>query len=87
MTPAERLDQFDLAGQMVRIARTDAMQFVQQFLGDPLRRGVLHTLDDAVSYGTDRGEATLLFEPVNQKIRRRLVFREYQARVFPRSAG
>jgi hypothetical protein len=87
VTPAERLDQLDLAGQMVRIARADAMQFIQQFLGDQLRRGMLHALDDAVSYGPDRGEATLLFEPVNQKIRRRFVIRKRQARVVPRSAG
>ncbi len=87
VTLAEGLDQFDLAGQVIRIARADAVQFVEQFLGDQLRRGVLHALDDTVSHGADRGKATLLFEPVNQEIRRRFVIRKHQARVIQRSAG
>src|ERR1039458_8260039 len=34
MTLAERLDQFNLAGQMIRVVGPDTMQFIQQFLGD-----------------------------------------------------
>ena len=73
MTLAERLDQFDLAGQMFRVVRADAMQFIQQFLGDQLGRGVLHAVNHPVSHGPDRSKAILLFEPINQEIRCRLV--------------
>ena len=70
MTLAERLDQFNLAGQMIRVVRADAMQFIQQFLGDQLGRGVFHAVDHAVSHSPDRFETILLFEPINQGIRR-----------------
>ena len=73
MTLAERLDQFNLAGQMIRVVRPDAMQFIQQFLGDNLRLGVFHAVDHPVSHRPDRCETILLFEPVNQEIRRRFV--------------
>ena len=33
MTLAERLDQFDLAGQMFRVVRADAVQFIQSIPG------------------------------------------------------
>ena len=73
MTLAERLDQFDLARQMIRVVRPDAMQFIQQFLSDHLGLGVFHAVDHAVSHGPDRCETVLLFEPINQEIRRRFV--------------
>ena len=50
MTLAERLDQFDLARQMIRVVWADAMQFIQQFLGDKLRRGVFHAVNHAMSH-------------------------------------
>ncbi len=53
MMLAERLDQLDFARQMVRVIRTDAMQFIQQFLGDQFGRGVLHAVYDTVSHGSD----------------------------------
>ena len=68
MTLAERLDQLDLAGQMVRVVRADAMQFIQQFLGDQLGRGVLHAVDHTVPHSPDRFETILLFEPIDQKL-------------------
>ena len=70
MTLAERLDQFNLAGQMIRVVRADAMQFIQQFLGDKLGRGVFHAMNHPMSHGLDRCEIMLLFEPINQGIRR-----------------
>ena len=70
MTLAERLDQFNLAGQMIRVVWADAMQFIQQFLGDQLGRGVFHAVDHPVSHRPDRLETLLLFEPINQEIRR-----------------
>jgi hypothetical protein len=73
MTLAERLDQFNLARQMIRVVRADAMQFIQQFLGDQFGLGVLHAVDHAVSHRPDRFETILLFEPINQEIRRRFV--------------
>ena len=54
MPLAERLDQFNLARQMIRVVRPEAMQFIQQFLGDHLRLGVFHAVDHAVSHGPDR---------------------------------
>ena len=73
MTLAERLDQFDLAGQMIRVVWPDAMQFIQQFLRDQLGRGVLHAVDHAVSHRLTDSKSVLLFEPINQEIRRRFV--------------
>jgi hypothetical protein len=72
MALAERLDQVDFAGQMIRVIRADAMQFIQQFLGNQLGRGVLHAVDDTVPHSPDRLES-ILFEPINQKIRCRFV--------------
>ena len=53
MTLAERLDQFNLAGQMIRVVWPDAMQFIQQFLGDKLGRGVFHAVNHAMSHRPD----------------------------------
>jgi len=46
MPLAERLNQFDLAGQMIRVVRPDAMQLIQQILGDDLGLGVFHPMDN-----------------------------------------
>ena len=58
---------------MVRIDRAKATQFIQQFLRDQLRRGVLHAVNNAMPdrfHGTEIG---LLLQPIDQKLRRRLV--------------
>ena len=60
MTLAECLDQFDLAGQMVRVVRADAMQFLQQFLSDQLGRSMLHAVDHAVSHSRTDSKPILL---------------------------
>ena len=73
MTLAEHLDQFNLARQMIRVVRPKAMQFIQQFLGDQFRRGVLHAVDHPVSHRPDRFETILLFQPINQETRCRFV--------------
>jgi hypothetical protein len=73
MTLTERLDQFDLAGQMILVIWTDAMQFIQQFLGDQFGRSVFHAVDDAMSHRSGRSELILLFEPINQEVYRRFV--------------
>jgi hypothetical protein len=46
---AERLDQLDLAWQMIRCIRRCAMQFVEHVRRDWLRLGVRHPMDDTVS--------------------------------------
>ena len=70
MTLAERLDQVKLAGHMIRVVRADAMQFIQQFRGDQFRLGMFHAVNHPMSHGPDRFEIILLFEPINQGIRR-----------------
>ena len=70
---AERLDQFNLAGQMIRVVRPKAMRFSQQFPGDHLGLDVFHAVDHSVSHSQDRSETILLFELINQEIRCRLV--------------
>jgi hypothetical protein len=45
MTLTERLDQLNLAGLMFRGVRADAMQLIQQLMGDQLGRGALHAAD------------------------------------------
>ena len=73
MTLAERLDQLNLAGQMIRVVRADAMQFIQQFLGNHLGLDVLHAMNHAMSHRPDRRKTILLFQPINQGIRSRFV--------------
>jgi hypothetical protein len=67
MTLAERLDQFNLAGQMIRVVRADAMQFVQQFRGDEFRLGMLHAVNHAMADGFDRCEIRLVSSQSNQE--------------------
>jgi len=55
---------------MIRVVRADAMQFIQQFLGDNLRLGMFHPMHHPMSHRFDRFEINLLFEPVDQGIRR-----------------
>ena len=73
MTLTEGLDQFDLAGQMIRVVWTDAMEFIQRFLRDNLRLGVLHPMNHPVPHRPDRSELILLFEPIHQEVCRRFV--------------
>ena len=73
MTLAERLDQFDLAGQMIRVVRRDAMQFIHQLRRDLFRLGMRHAMHHSVSHGLDRSEGLLRFEPINQETRGRFV--------------
>ena len=86
MTLAERLNQFNLVGQMIRVVWPEAMQFIQQFLGDNLGLDVFHPMDHAVSHRPDRFETMLLFEPIHQEIRGRFVIGGGEAaavRLFP----
>ncbi len=73
ITLAERLDQLYFAGQMIGVVRTEAMQFGEQFRGDPLRLGMLQTMHHAVAHGADGSEIRLLLEPINQEFCRRLM--------------
>lgn len=68
MTPAKRLDQFNLARQMIRVVGTDAMQFIQQFLCDTLGLGVFHAVDHSVFHCLEGSETNSLFEPADQDI-------------------
>jgi len=58
---------------MIRVVRPDAMQLIQQILGDDLGLGVFHPMDNPVSQRRDRSKSILLLEPVNQDIRARPV--------------
>ena len=58
---------------MIRIVRPKAMQFIQQVPGDQLGRGVSHAMDHPVSHRPNRFKTILLFQPINQGIRRRFV--------------
>ncbi len=81
MTLAERLDQFDLAWQMIRRIRRCAMQRVEQFRGDSLRLRACHPMDHAVSHGPHHRELLPRFEPVDQETRRGPVVRRVPATV------
>ena len=70
---AERLNQFNLARQMLRVVRADAMQFGQQFPGDNFRLGMFHPVNHAMSHAFDRFEINLPFKPVDQEVRGRFV--------------
>ena len=65
MTLAERLDQFNLPRQMIRVIGPEPMQFVQQGLGDTLRCSMFHAVHHSVSDRFDGREALLAFQPVN----------------------
>ena len=73
MPLAERLDQLDLARQVIGVIRRDAVQFREQLRRDPLRFGMLHAVHHAVSHGLDRREDRLRLEPVQQNTHRRAV--------------
>ena len=86
-TLAERLDQFDLAGQMIRVIRSDAMEFIQQFLVDDLGLDVFHAMHHPVPHSPNRIEIVLLFEPIDQEIRRRFVIGGGEVAALPMIAG
>lgn len=79
MTLAERLDQLDLSGQMVRVIWNDAMKFIQQFLRDTHRLRVFHAVDDSVAYRADGSETQVLLKPIDEAVRRRLVLGGFHA--------
>ena len=58
---------------MIGIVRADAMEFIQQCLGDHLGSGVSHPMDHPVSHPADRIESLLSLQPVEQRIRGRFV--------------
>jgi len=60
MAPTNRLNEFDLAGQVVRIVGPEPVQLGQELLGDDLRLGVAHPMDHAVSHGRDRRQGAPL---------------------------
>jgi hypothetical protein len=64
MPAPERLDQRDLARQVIGGIRRDAVQLGEQVGRDPLRFGMLHAVHDAMSDGFDRREDRLRLEPV-----------------------
>ena len=66
MALAECLYQLDLKRQMVRVIRRDAVQFIKQLWSDPLRLAMRHPMYHPVSYGFDRSERLLRFEPIQQ---------------------
>ena len=73
MALPERLDQPDLARQVLGVIRRDAVQFREQLRRDPLRFGMRHAVHHAVSHGLDRREDRLRLEPVQQNAHRRAV--------------
>jgi hypothetical protein len=70
---ADRLDQLDLARQVVRIVRDRPAQFPHQRRTDPLRRGVLHPVHHPVADRPQPGKARPGFEPVHEPRRGRAV--------------
>ena len=48
MACAKFLDQLDLAGQMIWIIGPEAMEFIQQFIGDDLRLDMFHPMHNAM---------------------------------------
>ena len=79
MPPLERLDQPDLAWQVIGIIRRDPVQFREQLRRDPLRFGMLHAVDYAVSHSFYQPEDRLRLKPVEQKFHRRAVVGSGQA--------
>jgi len=73
MPPPERLDQLDLARQVIGVVRRDAAQFREQPRRDPFRRRMPHAVHHAVAHGPDRREDRLLLQPAQQEIHRRAV--------------
>ena len=73
MSPPERLDQCDLARQVIGGVRRDAVQLREQLGRDLLRLGMRHAVHHAVPGGFDRREDWLRLEPVEQKSHRRAV--------------
>jgi hypothetical protein len=73
MTMAECFYQFNLARQMIRIVRTDAMEFIQQVFGNDLRRDVFHPMNHPMSHRFDRRKIRSGFKPVYQEISSRSV--------------
>ena len=73
MPAPERLDQRDLARQVIGGIRRDAVQFGEQLRRDPLRLGMRHAVHHAVPGGFDRREDWLRLKPVEQNSQRRAV--------------
>ena len=73
MPTPERLDQSDLARQVIGGVRRDAVQFGEQLGRDPLWLGMLHAVHHAVSCGADRREDRLRLEPLEQETHRSTV--------------
>ena len=67
---AERFDQFNFNGQMVRIVRADAMHLIQHFLRDTLGLVVVHACTTRPSHSLHRFEAGPLCQPIDQESRR-----------------
>ena len=58
----------NLAGQMFRVVRRDATEFIQQALGNHLGLDMFHPVDDAMPDGSERNQCTLLVKPTEKKI-------------------
>src|SRR5450432_2512012 len=69
MTLLERLDQRDLARQVLGVIRRNAAQFREQLRRDALRGGMLHAMHDAMPYRLDQREGRECLEQVQQEIR------------------
>ena len=88
LPPQERLDQGNLARQMIGRVGRDPVQFRQQRRCDRLGFKMLHAVHDAVSRGCDRREDRLRLQPVQQRsYGRAVVGRGQRARSLRGSAG
>ncbi len=73
---SERLDQLDLARQMIRVVRADLAQFLDQLGRDAFGLMVATpTMNDAMPDGGDLLEPDRAFEPIDQQAGGRLLVR------------
>ena len=76
MTRPERLDQLDLARQMIGGVGRGFAELFQDFWRDASRFGSRQTVNDAVADGTDGGELSPCLEPVEKNRRSGLTGRD-----------
>jgi hypothetical protein len=69
----ERLDQADFVRQVIGVVGLDAAQFRHQSCRHPLRFGMSHAVDHAVTHGFDQPENRQRLDPVQQKTYRSAV--------------
>ena len=88
ITIAERLDQLDLAGHVIRVVRADPAQPLDQFRRDPFGPVVTTPpVDDPMPDRGDLPEADRDFEPIDQQPDRRPLIRDVGPAIHRASAA